>query len=85
VGQIAVNLYPFSDKPVEIPSAGAEAKEGDLLVIEIDDSGKLEWGPAMTPLGKREFVGTCISHYVSSIIFMGTLIWAKTGYLGRRF
>ena len=26
-----------------------------MLVIEIDDSGKLEWGPAVTPLGKREF------------------------------
>jgi len=54
-GQIAVNFHPFAEKPVEVPSTGAEAKEGDVLVIEIDDSGKLEWGPAMTPLGKREF------------------------------
>jgi len=54
-GQIAVNFHPFSDKPVEIPSAGAEAKEGDALIIEIQDSGELEWGPVMTPLGKREF------------------------------
>jgi len=54
-GQIAVNFHPFSEKPVEVPSTGAEAKEGDMLVIEIDDSGKLEWGPAVTPLGKREF------------------------------
>ncbi len=54
-GQIAVNFYPFSGKPIEIPSAGAEAKEGDALIIEIQDSGELKWGPAMTPLGEREF------------------------------
>jgi len=54
-GQIAVNFYAFSRKPVDIPSAGAEAKEGSLLIFEADDSGELEWAPVMTPLGKREF------------------------------
>jgi hypothetical protein len=54
-GQIAVNFHPFSRGAVDIPSVGAEAKEGDLLIIEWDDSGGLELEPVVTPLGKREF------------------------------
>ena len=53
-GQIAVNFYPFSDKPIDIPPTGAEAKTTNALIIEIEDSGKLESGSA-TPLGKKEF------------------------------
>ena len=54
-GQIAVNFHPFSRGAVDIPSIGAQAKEGDLLIIECDDSGGLELEPVVTPLGKREF------------------------------
>ncbi len=54
-GQVAVNFSPFSRKPVDISSGVAQAKEGDLLIVEFDDPGGLEVGPLVTPLGKREF------------------------------
>ncbi|MDD5093218.1 MAG: hypothetical protein PHV74_02415 [Dehalococcoidia bacterium] len=54
-GQVAVNFSPFSRKPVDIPDGGAQAMEGDLLLVEFEDQGDLEIGPLMTPLGQREF------------------------------
>ncbi len=53
-GQIAVNFHPFSREQIELPTTGAEARGGDALILEVDDSGELKWGPLMTPLGKRE-------------------------------
>ncbi len=53
-GQIAVNFHPFSREQIDLPSTGAEARGGDALILEVDDSGELKWGPLMTPLGKRE-------------------------------
>lgn len=54
-GQVAVNFSPFSRKPVDVPNGAAQAKEGNLLIVEFDDPGGLEVGPLVTPLGKREF------------------------------
>jgi hypothetical protein len=35
-GHVVVNFYPFSSKPIKIPSDGVEANEGNALVFETD-------------------------------------------------
>ena len=54
-GHVAVNFYPFSSKPIQIPSTGVEANEGNMLVFEADGSTGDSPSPVVTPIGAREF------------------------------
>jgi hypothetical protein len=54
-GHVAVNFYPFSSKPIQIPSDGVEANEGNALVFETDGSTTDNLSPVTTPVGSRLF------------------------------
>lgn len=54
-GHVAVNFYPFSSKPIQIPSIGVEANEGNMLVFEADGSTENSPNSVVTPIGIREF------------------------------
>jgi hypothetical protein len=54
-GHVAVNFYPFSNKPIQIPSAGVEANEGNMLFFEADGSTGNSPNLVVTPIGTREF------------------------------
>ena len=54
-GHVAVNFYPFSSQPIQIPSNGVEANEGNMLVFEADGSTGDSPRPVVTPIGAREF------------------------------
>ena len=54
-GRVAVNFYPFSSKPVQIPSDGVEAREGNMLILEADGSEGINPNSVITQIGTREF------------------------------
>ena len=54
-GHIAINFYPFSSKPIQIPSTGVEANEGNMLVFEANGSAGNDLDSAITPIGTRAF------------------------------
>jgi hypothetical protein len=54
-GHVAVNFYPFSSKPIQIPSIGVEANEGNMLIFAADGSTENSPNPVVTPIGIREF------------------------------
>ena len=54
-GHVAVNFYPFSSKPIQIPSIGVEANEGNMLIFEADGSTGNNPNPVVTPIGRRGF------------------------------
>lgn len=54
-GHVAVNFYPFSSKPIQIPSTGVEVNEGNMLVFEADGSTGNNPNPVVTPIGTRGF------------------------------
>lgn len=54
-GHVAVNFYPFSSQPIQIPSTGVEANEGNMLVFEADGSTGNSPNPVVTPIGTRGF------------------------------
>ena len=54
-GHVAVNFYPFSSQPIQIPITGVEANEGNMLVFEEDGSTGNSPNPVMTPIGRRGF------------------------------
>lgn len=55
-GHVAVNFFPFSSKPIQIPNTGVEENEGNMLIFEADGSRDTVPHPEITPLGKREFI-----------------------------
>ena len=52
---MAVNFYPFSSQPIQTPSIGVEANEGNMLIFEADGSTGNNPNPVVTPMGRREF------------------------------
>jgi hypothetical protein len=54
-GHVAVNFYPLSSKPIQIPSTGVEVNEGNMLVFEADGSTGNNPNPVVTPIGRRWF------------------------------
>ncbi len=54
-GHVAVNFYPFSSQPIQIPSTGVEANEGNMLVFEADGAAGNNPKPVVTPIGTRGF------------------------------
>ncbi len=54
-GLVAVNFYPFSRKPIQIPSSGVEADQGNALVFEADGAAGNIPDPVVTPIGTRRF------------------------------
>ena len=54
-GHVAVNFYPFSSNPIEIPGTGVEANDGNMLVFEADGTTGNNQNPVVTPIGARGF------------------------------
>ena len=54
-GHVAVNFYPFSSNPIQIPGTGVEANEGNMLVFEADGAAGNSPNPVVIPIGIRGF------------------------------